>query len=193
VIEIPEKFFGERIIARRYCDEDAAALHTTILAAREHLGRWLPGFDGPPTADDTKESIERGQSQWALRESFSMGLFLRSTGALLGDLRLRPVNWQIPAFDIAYWLSPEAEGHGYISEAVRLVTSFAFEQLGAQRAVIACDPRNTRSMRVPERLGYTLEGRLRNSAIGPDGRPCDLLIFALVPGDYMRARAAWRD
>jgi RimJ/RimL family protein N-acetyltransferase len=44
---------------------------------------------------------------------------------------------------------------------------------------------------VAQRLGYLLEGRLRNSAIGPDGQQCDLLLFALTPEDYAQARAGW--
>jgi RimJ/RimL family protein N-acetyltransferase len=119
-----------------------------------------------------------------------MGLFLRD-GGLLGDLRLRPTDWRLPSFDIAYWLRLGAESHGYAAEAARLLTRQAFEGLQARRVAISCDPRNTRSASVAQRLGYTLEGRLRSSAIGPDGQPCDLLLFALISEDYPGARAGW--
>lgn len=190
LIDIPDQLAGERVLARRYTDEDAAALHATIARSRAHLQRWLPGFDHERTLDDIRASIRHGQAQWALSESFSMGLFLRN-GGLLGDLRLRPTSWQIPAFDIAYWLRPAAVGQGYAGEAVRLLTSCAFERLRARRVAISCDPRNARSASVAQRLGYPLEGRLRNSAIGPDGQPCDLLLFALTPEDYARVRTGW--
>jgi RimJ/RimL family protein N-acetyltransferase len=190
LIDLPNQFAGEHVLARQYIDADAAALHATIEVSRAHLQRWLPGFDHERTLDDIRESIRRSQAQWALRESFSMGLFLPD-GTLIGDLRLRPTNWQIPAFDIAYWLRPDAIGHGYAGEAVRLLTSFAFERLHARRVAISCDPANTRSASVAQRLGYPLEGCLRNSAIGPDGQPCDLLLFALTPEDYAHVRASW--
>jgi len=191
LIDLPNQFVGERVLARQYTDEDAAALHATIETSREHLQRWLPGFDHERSLDDIRESIRRSQAQSVLRESFSMGLFLLN-GTLIGDLRLRPTNWQIPAFDIAYWLRPDAIGHGYAAEAVRLLTNFVFERLQARRLAISCDPANARSASVAQRLGYLLEGRLRNCAIGPDGQPCDLLIFALTPEDYPHARASWR-
>ena len=189
-IEMPEQLAGERVIARAYADEDAAALHAAIEVSRAHLQRWLPGFEHERTLDDVRASIRRAQAQWGLRESFSMGLFLRG-GGLLGDLRLRPTSWQIPAFDIAYWLRPDAVGQGYAGEAVRLLTSCAFERLHARRVAITCDPRNARSANVAQRLGYALEGRLRNSAIGPDGQPCDLLLFALTPEDYAHVQVSW--
>ena len=91
LIDMPDQLVGRRVIARRYADEDAGALHATIEASRAHLARWLPGFDHEGTLEDICESIRRGQAQWALRESFSMGLFL-GDGSLLGDLRLRPTN-----------------------------------------------------------------------------------------------------
>jgi len=191
LLDIPDQLVGQRVLARPYTDQDAAALHATIEVARAHLQRWLPGFDQERTLEDIREAIRRNQAQWALRESFSMGLFL-ADGTLLGDLRLRPTNWQIPSFDIAYWLRPDALGQGYASEAAQLLTSFAFERLHAQRVAISCDPANTRSASVAQRLGFLPEGRLRNSAIGPDGRPCDLLLFALTPEDYARVSAGWR-
>lgn len=119
-----------------------------------------------------------------------MGLFLPD-GGLLGDLRLRPTDWKIPSFDVAYWLRPDAEGHGYATEAVRLLSRLAFEELQARRVAIVCDPRNTRSASVAQPLGYVLEGRMRNSAIGPDGQPCDLWLFALTSEDYPDARSSW--
>jgi RimJ/RimL family protein N-acetyltransferase len=189
--DLPAQLVGRRVLARTYADADAAALHATIAASRLHLQRWLPGFDHERTLDDVRESIRRSQAQWLLRESFSMGLFLLD-GAQIGDLRLRPTSWQIPAFDIAYWLRPDATGHGYASEAVQLLTACAFDYLDAQRVAISCDPANDRSADVARRLGYQLEGRLRNSAIGPSGHPCDLLLFALTPGEYVHARAGWR-
>jgi RimJ/RimL family protein N-acetyltransferase len=185
---MPDQLVGERVTARRYTEDDAGALHAAIAASRSHLARWLPGFEHERPLDEIRESIRRGLAQWAQRENFSMGMFLRD-GMLLGDLRLRPTNWQIPAFDIAYWLRPDAIGCGYASEAVWLLTSCAFERLHARRVAISCEPRNERSANVPRRLGYQLEGRLRNSAIGPDGQPCDLLLFALTPGDYAQALA----
>jgi len=190
LIDLPDQFAGERVLARPYIDQDAAALHAMIAVSRASLQRWLPGFDHERTLDDVRESTRRSQAQWLLRESFSMGLFLLD-GTLIGDLRLRPINWQIPAFDIAYWLRPDAIGHGYASEAVRLLTRCAFERLQARRVAISCDPANTRSASVAQRLGYQLEGRLCNSAIGPDGQPCDLLIFALTLEDYAHARSGW--
>jgi ribosomal-protein-serine acetyltransferase len=188
---MPATLRGPRVLLRGYDVSDFIALHATILSAHEHLARWLPGFEQIPSLDAIGNTIREGHARWSRREAFSMGIFTTTDGTLLGDLRLRPTDWSIPAFDIACWLRPDAEGQGYAGEAVRLAGACAFEQLGAQRLAIACDPNNERSARVAKRLGFVLEGRLRNSALGPDGHPCDLLVYALTPEDYERLKPAW--
>jgi RimJ/RimL family protein N-acetyltransferase len=72
-------------------------------------------------------------------------------------------------------------GNGYITEAVLRITTFALEELGAQRIEIRCDPRNTRSAAVAERAGYTLEAHFRNHMRAPDGGLRDTLVFARYP------------
>jgi RimJ/RimL family protein N-acetyltransferase len=191
LVELPDQLEGSRVLARRYRDADAAALAATIASAQPELRRWLPGFEQLPSAADCLAGIRQGEARWALREAFQLGLFARDSGALLGDLRLRPTDWGVPAFDIAYWLDPAATGRGYAAEAVRLLVALAFERLAAQRLVICCDQKNQRSSRVPERLGFVLEGCLRNQARGGDGELFDMLVYALTPADFARVRSQW--
>jgi ribosomal-protein-serine acetyltransferase len=92
-------------------------------------------------------------------------------------------SWEIPSFEIGYWLRRSAEGHGYMSEAARLLTDFVLNDLKANRVEIQCDERNTHSANVARRLGYVQEGRLRNEVQAPDGAVRNTLIFSRVPGD----------
>jgi RimJ/RimL family protein N-acetyltransferase len=88
------------------------------------------------------------------------------------------MDWSVPRFEIGYWVRRCFVGQGYITEAVRGVTRFAFETLGARRVEIRCDARNERSRRVAERSGFELEATLRNHAVAVDGELRDTLIYA---------------
>ena len=73
-----------------------------------------------------------------------------------------------------------------MTETVQVLTRLAFDHLQANRVEIRMDPENIRSRRVPERLGFVLEGTLRMIGPGPDGQPTDRHVFALIPEEYRR-------
>jgi RimJ/RimL family protein N-acetyltransferase len=69
---------------------------------------------------------------------------------------------------------------------VRLVSRWAFRDLGLQRLQLTTDPDNAASQRVAERAGFTREGLLRAWLPTKDGRR-DSVMFALLPGDLPEA------
>ena len=64
-----------------------------------------------------------------------------------------------------------------------MLVDLAFGPLVARRVDLRCDARNRPSRRVAERVGFILEGHLRNAFLAPDGQPADELVFALTPDD----------
>jgi RimJ/RimL family protein N-acetyltransferase len=86
--------------------------------------------------------------------------------------------------ETGYWLRPDAEGHGYVTEAVRLLTGFAFRDLHAERVTIRCDSRNRRSATVPQRTGFIHEATMRNERRDTDGNLSDTALFALTRSDF---------
>ncbi len=90
------------------------------------------------------------------------------------------------SFEISYWLRTSATRQGYATEAVRLLVDVAYDQLQARRIALTCDQHNIASRRVAEHAGFVLEGTLRSSVLGSDGRPADSLVLSLVPGDRER-------
>src|SRR5262245_36663983 len=119
LLPFPDQLVGPRVLLRGYIESDTEALRALICEARPHLQRWLPGLQQPPSSEDTLVTIRQSHARWVLREAFQMAIVNRQAGALLGELRLRATDWSIPAFDIAYWLHPAAEGYGFVAEAVR--------------------------------------------------------------------------
>ncbi len=186
LIELPDELQGERVLVRPYGQEDAAALLEAIEESRAHLAPWLPWVHGHRSLDDSRTFIRRAQAHWLLREDLPVGIFDLATGRLLGGSGLHRIEWELRRFEIGYWLRATAQGHGYMQEVVRLLTSLAFNGLQANRVQIQIDPRNRRSQQVAERLGYTLEGTLRRCAPGEAGLLTDRHMYALIPEDYVR-------
>ena len=110
-------------------------------------------------------------------------LFLKETGTLVGSSGLHRVDWTVPKFEIGYWCRSRFTGKCYTTEAVRSISAFAFETLDARRVEIRRDSQNHRSVKVAEKSGFTLEGKLRNDTRAPDGSMRDTLIFSSVSED----------
>jgi RimJ/RimL family protein N-acetyltransferase len=138
------------------------------------------------SSNDARVSIARMQASWLLHEDLPVGVFELRNGRLLGGSGLHRINWNIRTFEIGYWLRRSAHGYGYMTEAVQLLTRMAFDTLAANRVEIRMDTRNTRSEQVPKRLGFVLEGTLRNNIPDMAGQPRDTHIYALIPDEYRR-------
>jgi RimJ/RimL family protein N-acetyltransferase len=182
---------GPRILIRVLAEDDAPAVYTAIDESRAELRPWMPWAESHGTVEESLKFIRESRMAHQLGTDFPMGMFLQSDSTYLGGTGLHVRDPKIPSYEIGYWIRTSHSGMGYVSEAVRLLTACAFEGLSAQRVVIRCDARNERSKRVAERQHYVFEGRQRNAVRDTSGDLADMLIYAMVPLDYDRARRLW--
>ena len=178
-----DKLRGQHVLVRPYRETDAEDLFQAIVESRDSLLPWLPFAAGYQQVEEAREFVNRCMARWRLREDFPVGIWDADGGRFLGSSGLHPRSWNIPEFEIGYWRRRDAAGHGYVTEAVRLLSEYAIAALGARRVFIRCDARNTRSAAVAERAGFTFEGRLRQDSIAYDGVFSDTLIYALTADD----------
>jgi ribosomal-protein-alanine N-acetyltransferase len=81
--------------------------------------------------------------------------------------------------EVGYWLGQECWGRGITSEALRLFTAYAFDQLGLLRLFALPFADNAASIRVLEKAGFQRECTLRSSCV-KFGQPRDQAMYALV-------------
>ena len=104
----------------------------------------------------------------------------RDTDAYLGEILLFSGEWQ--AGELAYVVAPFARGRGIATDALRLLSRWAFDQLGLERLQLKADPNNAASQRVAEKAGYQREGLLRSSFV-VRGRRSDSALYSRLPTD----------
>ena len=181
--DFPDRFETERLLIRCPLPGDGPALFAAVRESYEELKPWMPWVEHHKTVQDSEESARRGWVEYLGRTDLRMHLFLRGTDTLVGSSGLHRIDWSVPKFEIGYWCRTSLVGQGYITEAVRGITGFAFDALGARRIEIRCDPLNRRSARVAERAGFRLEGELRDFERLPDGDLRNTLVFAMLLGE----------
>lgn len=156
--EIPYTFDTERLIIRGPLPGDGEKVQTAVLESQAELKPWMPWAVTVSSAEAYEIRVREGQVNYLARKDFWLLIFLKRTQTLIGSSGLHDANWDVPSFEIGYWLHTDFTGQGYITEAVQGICQFAFTHLSAQRLLIRCDSENERSAAVARRCGFTFEG-----------------------------------
>lgn len=117
----------------------------------------------------------------------TFGAFVKDTGELAGAIGLAGIAAYTAArgvrtAEIGYWANPGTRGRGYITEAVREVVRWAFEEVGLERVTWQAFDGNAASRRVIEKAGFTMVGRQRRSQ-AQRGVPRDMWLADILPGE----------
>ena len=180
LLDFPESFESDRLTIRAPRTGDGPEIQAAVRETFDDLKLWMPWAQQLPTLEESESYIRRAQCQFLAREDLVLLLFLKGTNTMVGGSGLHRIDWDIPKFEIGYWCRKRFQGQGYITESTEAITTFAFETLGAKRVEIRCDSKNVRSRRIPDRLGFKLEGTLRNNSISSSGELRDTLVFAKI-------------
>jgi RimJ/RimL family protein N-acetyltransferase len=186
---LPECLETEHLVLRPYRVTDARAYFDVCLRNKQHL---VPHeAENPVLGVETLEDAERLVRQfaelWAERQTFFLGAWEKATGGFVAQIYVGPVNWELPEFEIGYFVDVIHEGKGYVTEAVKVALEFCFTHLGAHRLRINCNELNTRSWKLAERCGFVREGHLRqthNNTFLADGTPSGDYVYGLLRSEY---------
>jgi RimJ/RimL family protein N-acetyltransferase len=114
------------------------------------------------------------------REAFAI---VDGTDAAFLGLALAPrIDQEERTAELGYVVAPAARGRGVATEALRLLTEWAFSELDVLRLELWIDVVNEASKRVAERCGYLREGVLR-SVYFKQGMRRDFEIWSRLPTD----------
>ena len=173
---------GPRVALRRFHPADV----DTFVAYRssEQVARFQ-SWDAPYPREEGERFIQetaQGSSRYG-RGVVSVRGGAAPAGQLIGDCAALPHADDPRQCDIGYTLSPEHQGHGYATEAVRLLLTYLFAARGKHRITAYCDPRNAASIALLERLAMRREGHLREST-WVKGEWTDDLVYGLLHDEW---------
>lgn len=109
-------------------------------------------------------------------------------GKMQGCIGLDGITWQHRAWrvdraELGYWLAPELQRKGLMTEAAHAVVRWGFETLGLHKISVGCFAENAASRRVIEKVGFRYVGRLEDD-VWRDGRWWSGLRFELTAGEW---------
>ena len=149
---LPPLISGTRVYLRHPRRSDLDEFTRLVIASRRFLHPWV-------TPASTPEAYA-SYLQYARRKSVCACLICRT-----GDLRIIGVCnlsqiflGNLKSAFLGYWIGAKFAGQGYMTEALGLVLSYAFEDLRLHRIEANVQPDNLNSKALVARLGFRLEG-----------------------------------
>ena len=169
-----------RLRLREVRDDDAAALFAIHSDARVMRYWSYPAWTELAQAEQKIADIQRQRREldmlvWAIADA--------DTDLLIGSSAIFYMDLTQARAEIGYSLHPDWQGRGLASEALQLVLSHVFNELGLRRVEADIDPRNLPSCRLVERFGFIREGLLRERW-HVNGEICDSAIYGLLRQDF---------
>jgi RimJ/RimL family protein N-acetyltransferase len=175
----PVELVGKGIVLQRTVWQDAEMVFEAVLESNDILYPGMRWALPIPSFEKIAENCNDVEGKWDRGETLNYTI-LSSDGKCLGRCSLHHIDWEVPKFEVGYWVRSSAQGKGVATEATRVMATMAFEVLGARRVSLWCAVDNVGSRRVAEKLGFLHEGRFKNDEVDALGRPVDIEIFALT-------------
>ena len=107
----------------------------------------------------------------------------KATGALVGHVSLEMFSPKYRTREMGYILHRDHQGKGYATEASRALMSYGFRMLNLHRVIATCDPRNSASFGVMEKLGMRREAHFRKD-VQIRGEWSDEYFYAILKEEW---------
>lgn len=164
---------------------DAAALFQLIDRGRLYLREWLPFIDFSHSATDTELYLRSVTAPGNLQDQVYVIRFQDKVAGIIGYKTIDRVNSKL---EIGYWLGEEFQKKGIMTRCCAALITQAFEQMGMNRIQINVGVGNSKSNRIPQRLGFKLEGIERDGE-WLQGHFIDLEVYSLLKREWLENNA----
>ncbi|MBE9500990.1 MAG: GNAT family N-acetyltransferase [Chloroflexi bacterium] len=117
------------------------------------------------TKTEAEIMVRKHEAEWVGRLRFVMGVWLKDENKYVGQIWIEPDKWDVPSFEIGWFVDGGYEGMGVAAESARRCLEFLFDNLKAHRVSAIMRDTSPRSWKLAERLGFRREGHLRECRV----------------------------
>lgn len=142
----------ERLLIRKFELKDLQAIYEYTSDIK--VMKYIP--EGVFTKDTAKEFITLNMGEKA--EKYAV--VLKKENILIGHIFFGKYFGD-HTYEIGWVLNPKFHNHGYASEAAKAMIAYGFEKMKLHRIIATCQPENTPSYRVMEKIGMRREGHFK--------------------------------
>ena len=121
-----------------------------------------------------------------------LAICLRENERMIGFISLSGIDFHNSRAEISGYVIGEKQhrGKGYGTQALFLLLTYAFDELGLYRVSSSFLSENTRSLALGKRVGFRQEGMLRQH-VYKGGRRHDVILMSLLRPEFEQVRATF--
>ena len=187
LMEFPDSLETHRLVIRRYKKGDGKENYDLFERNdnRELLKDFVDEATDNTSIEDSEIKIREHAAEWEARTRFVMGIWLKEEKLYIGEIWIEPKKWEVPSFELGYFLDTGFQGRGLAFEASSRALEFLFKDLQAHKVIILTRDSNERSWKLAERLGFVREGHLRENG-AKDGKRWGQYHYGMLVSEYKK-------
>lgn len=172
---------SDRLKLRQYTLDDAEAMYNNWCNDDEVTKHLL--WNTHPDVDYTKNLLAGWIAAYSGGRSYHW--VIETSGEVIGDISV--MRWSDKQMDceIGYCLSRKYWNQGIMTEALRTVMRFLFEEVHFNRIILRHYKENPASGKVMQKAGLQLEGVFRKAMKHKDGSYVDLIQYAALKEEWL--------
>lgn len=177
----------KRLKLRDFEESDTKELVDII--SNINITKFLAVVPHPYDKEDAKGFIDKCQKRADKdpRPGYNFAIENKGTEELLGSISIGKKKKDNEVGIMGYWLGEEHWRKGYMSEAMKKLLEFAFEELEMRRVQAEVYTKNTASQKLLEKFDFKKEGvRRQGQKVKATGKVHDVIMYGLLKDNYQK-------
>lgn len=173
----------ERLILRRFEITDADDMFENY-ASSDNVTKYMT-WETHSNIDVTREYLQSLTKSYSDGKVFDWAIKLKNENKVIGSIGAKKPDESLSKIEIGYCIGEKWWNRGIVTEALKEVIRFLFEEVGVNRIEAYHDVRNPASGRVMQKCGMKFEGVLRQAYPAKNG-VADVCIYSILKSNIKK-------
>ena len=170
----------ERLLLRMLSLEDAARMQQ--IRSNKEVMKFMDSH-WHTNIELSEEFISENLEMYSLQKGLFWALIEKESQQFIGDFAFWQIDKKHCRTEIGYTLHPDYWGKGYMSEAMRKILNFGFQNLKLHSIEANINPKNTKSRNILTNVGFVKEAYFRENYFY-NGKFLDSEIYSLLEKNF---------